>query len=372
MAEEYFYEVGASRVPVIEDENSVNYFPKKESVKDENDVNDDVDDVNDVVNDVEKPVDDVDINDADDADDIDDVDDVDGTDDKVSEKYKGYSDAALYGEQLKQSGFFPEDFELEKEIDHEDLIQNMVKTAEQIAIENAEAKLIEKYGSAETLQAAAYLRSGGDPLFLNKAAAVEKMASLDLNEESNQEKAILFAYKMKGIEEEDARVYIETHRERGELEEKARKASEYLGSLKEEFKSNINTPKDNNDYEAMVAERNSKIQSIVKSKAIGPYKLTDKDSKELLEFITKPKFAVKVSENEVTRNKFVTGLEKKYAELGNDLTKQVLIAKILMDDFNFTPLESEIKNKTMTGVLDTLNRKSKKRNKVRKNAFLQE
>ena len=287
------------------------------------------------------------------------------TETQEPDPFEDYSVSAIYAERLKEIDFLPADFETKKDLDHVEFLDTLIKKSEETGLKNAEAALIEKYGGEEVLKAAQFLNSGGDPVLLNKRSALDHFISLDLEDESNQEKVVRFNYKMKGIADEEAELFIETIKERGELSSKASKSVNELLTVKSNYSKQIETPPQPDNSQQFVAERNDKINGIISSSKVGPFKLDTSEQKKLQDFIMKPAYATQVNVNGVIKNKFITGLERAYQRLHSDLDKQVLLAKLLMDDFNLNVVKEQGKDEATASVLDHLNRKkSSKTNKT--------
>jgi hypothetical protein len=284
---------------------------------------------------------------------------------------KDHSEAALYAEHLKEVGFFANDYELEKDLSHEALAQKMISHSQELATENVLSEIASKYGGEEVLNAAQFLMNGGDPVFLNEGSALKKYSSMDLDIEANQEQVILFAYQKQGIDPDNAKLFVETFKERGELDIQAVKAAKNIDSYLANYNKTLATAPQGADP-AVEEDRINNIKKVVNKKAIGPYKLSDREATDLIDFTTNPRYITKVKVGNGYQNKYVTGLDRAVAALSQDIEKQILMAKVLLDDFDFKSIKAEAKEEAATGALDRLNRNRSTGNRNRprsKNAF---
>lgn len=275
--------------------------------------------------------------------------------------YKDYSEAAVYSVHLKETGFFPEDFEIKKDISHHDLMKEMIAKAEEIGRNNVLNEIRSKWDD-EVLSIAEYLSKGGDPMVLDRANYYKNLSSAKLESDEDKAAFLMTFYQHKGIEKEEAQALVDTARDSGKLDEKINQGKQLFKSLHEQASQSIKIEEpDPALIKRQIEERNTQVKTIVSKGELGPFKLSDKEKTDLVDFVTNPRYLITETLPDGRKaNKYATGLERAFGNVMNDLSKQLILAKVLMDDFDMTSIKQEVKTRTLESALDYLNRTPKK------------
>lgn len=277
--------------------------------------------------------------------------------------FKDFSEAAVYAAELKRTGYFGDDYEINKEASHHDVFKDMVEAAKAKAIENAKAELLQKGYTEEHFKRQDYLASGGDPSVLSQVGLLRNLASADPKTEEEQDQYLQAMYNYKGLNDpEDVKELIQRARDLGKMDDRLKEAKELFGQLYNQAEEQLRPQEpDPEEIKRIEAERKQNIKRVIDKGEIGPFNPMDEKRKELFDFVTERKYlTVRQDEYGNKVNQFVTGFDRAFADLAQDMEKQMVLAYLLMNDFNLSEVTSKVKNETVNSALNYLNRVPKK------------
>lgn len=175
--------------------------------------------------------------------------------------------------------------------------------------------------------------------------------NMDLEVEANQEQVLRYHYlNVEKIDAEDIEEKLEFVKEKGKTGHYAKKY--YQEALDRDNTAKLALIKKQEDDTKAIKERNDKLKNDLQTVLTagvgeGSFKFTAEEIKELPNYITKPSV-------NVGKNRFVTPLQVKLAEIMKDPKKIATLAKILRKDFDTPDLKASIETKVTKGVRSKL------------------
>ena len=200
------------------------------------------------------------------------------------------------------------------------------------------------------------LNGGNSRDFINHISNDENyLPEGNIEDERFQDEIIRFqlAYR-EGWDDEEVEERLEQLTNNGK---KAYTASKYYQRIEQERqldRERLLEEQERKKYQALQQEnefKNNVSQVLQTSSDINGYKIANKEKQGIYDFITKRN--IKVSDTQA-----VTGFQKKLAETLQDNRKVVLLAKMLMNDFNFKDFEKQVETKVTKQVKSNLENRS--------------
>jgi len=173
----------------------------------------------------------------------------------------------------------------------------------------------------------------------------------DINDEDFQDEII--RYQLSQREDWDAEEVEERLEQLTNNGKKAQTAAKYYNRIEQEKqleRERLLEEQQRRKFQAIQQEnefKNNVSQVLQTSSDINGYKIANKEKQGIYDFITKRN--IKVNDTQA-----VTGFQKKLAETLQDNRKVVLLAKMLMNDFNFKDFEKQVETKVTKQVKSNL------------------
>lgn len=265
-----------------------------------------------------------------------------------------YNTLALLALSLKDEDPDLIDFEIDKDIKPEILINNL-KTKISKTREDVSKEVQEAYG-----EAARYLNlilEGASQEDVTSALSYNQIASLELTgneEEDLLEKTVLSWLNLKGVP--DPNDLIEVYKDKGILLDKAKESVEFHRKQEELF---FEQWKENRDLQIVQAQKAQlEYQKAIRSHINkGVVKgLSIKDKKKFEDDLFKPTEIVEVID-QTGRKKLekVPLIRVKMEEFQQDIEQQLAMQLLILDGFDFTSLVDKAKKKVNTNLIQALN-----------------
>lgn len=255
---------------------------------------------------------------------------------------------------------FDEEDEFEGDLD-EDTASDLLELG---LNKKVDATVKEMMGSLEdtTKEAVSFLLKGGDlnqlVSLLSKTTVKGISKGMDLESEDNQ--VLLAKHRLisLGEDEEDAETYIQSLKDSNKLAKYASKAYSEWEEDNNDIIAQENKAREEQRKKAIKdnAEYRKKVQDVVsKNEEYKGYKLTNSESKTIVDYLTKPTV-------QLADKKTVTGFQKDFMEAMKDPKKQVIIASLIKNDFDFSSIAKKQASSTSKNIKEELQRQ--KDNKV--------
>lgn len=196
------------------------------------------------------------------------------------------------------------------------------------------------------------LNGGNTRDFLNHVSSTEDyLPEGNIEDENFQDDIIRYqlAYR-EGWDAEEVEERLEQLTNNGKKAQTAAKYYNRIEQEKELERERLLEEQERKKYQAIQQEnefKNNVSQVLQASSDINGYKIANKEKQGIYDFITKR--SIRVNDTQA-----VTGFQKKLAEALQDNKKVVLLAKMLMNDFNFKDFEKQVETKVTKQVKSNL------------------
>lgn len=196
------------------------------------------------------------------------------------------------------------------------------------------------------------LNGGNTRDFLNHVSSNEDyLPEGNIEDENFQDDIIRYqlAYR-EGWDAEEVEERLEQLTNNGKKANTAAKYYQRIEQEKELERERLLEEQERKKYQAIQQEnefKNNVSQVLQASSDINGYKIANKEKQGIYDFITKR--SIRVNDTQA-----VTGFQKKLAEALQDNKKVVLLAKMLMNDFNFKDFEKQVETKVTKQVKSNL------------------
>lgn len=196
------------------------------------------------------------------------------------------------------------------------------------------------------------LNGGNTRDFLNHVSSTEDyLPEGNIEDENFQDDIIRYqlAYR-EGWDAEEVEERLEQLTNNGKKANTAAKYYQRIEQEKELERERLLEEQERRKYQAIQQEnefKNNVSQVLQASSDINGYKIANKEKQGIYDFITKR--SIRVNDTQA-----VTGFQKKLAEALQDNKKVVLLAKMLMNDFNFKDFEKQVETKVTKQVKSNL------------------
>jgi hypothetical protein len=199
-----------------------------------------------------------------------------------------------------------------------------------------------------------FKREGGSTLEFLKLYLNQAELPVDTVDTVEKQETFL-RYYLKTVEEMDydeINEEIEIIKERDQLSKKATKAFNKISSEIEKEKTEFLKQQE----EAKIAEEESKnnfikslVDNIKEKDSLGDFSVSEKEKKEIIDFIIRP--------TEKIGNRKVTGMQAKINEVYRNPDKLLILAKLMINDFDISDLVKKVETKVTKKALDTVTSK---------------
>jgi hypothetical protein len=295
-------------------------------------------------------------------DDADDNDDQNNTDDSDNnEDYEDYSDVAVWFKNLQKKGEFPADIEIPKDATYDQIEEKHVEYLSSIT-EQIRDQYIEQLG--EVGEYVNFILEGGDPSILNGVARVRQLAAIPIDEtedgfsENNREILVYNYLLMKGLPEEDAKELIDNYKDTSKLSTKSQEARHFFKEQEISIIQNhkLEQQKEQERQQVLMEQSRQHTIGIINKGNIGGVQLTKQEQIELQKAMFDPTEIIQLEdEHGKTRRMRVTKIQALQYELQNDIEKQLLVAKLMLDGFKPESFKRQAKVDTDNEMLRILN-----------------
>lgn len=196
------------------------------------------------------------------------------------------------------------------------------------------------------------LNGGNTRDFLNHVSSTEDyLPEGNIEDENFQDDIIRYqlAYR-EGWDAEEVEERLEQLTNNGKKANTAAKYYQRIEQEKELERERLLEEQERRKYQAIQQEnefKNNVSQVLQASSDINGYKIANKEKQGIYDFITKR--SIRVNDTQA-----VTGFQKKLAEALQDNKKVILLAKMLMNDFNFKDFEKQVETKVTKQVKSNL------------------
>jgi len=298
--------------------------------------------------------------------------DSEGDNDRQDNPLEGFSEAAIVAEHLKSINFLDTETEVNKESDYNELVQVLVSQSEKVARQNIDAELRQKGWTDDNLKYAQFLAQGGSPGAISQVSALEQLANIDISDdenETNREQVVKAMYKAKGIDPDEATVFIDALKDEGKLETKAQSAKTFFETERNKYNKQIQDAADARNEQIRQAEENrvNHFSQLIDKGELGVVTIDDSEKQLLKDSLFKKTEIVKVKDpNGGYTTTFVTKFDKLYNELQSDPVQQLIFAKMLLNGFDTSDVAKKAEAQATESVLDLLNRKKQSNKQSRK------
>lgn len=193
--------------------------------------------------------------------------------------------------------------------------------------------------------------------FVSHAQTEPVVPEGDINDEEFQDNIIRYQLAREGWDADEIEDRLEHLTKNGKKESTAKKYASRLQEERDLERERLLEEQERRKFNQIQQENNFKneVSAILQqNNEINGYKIANKEKQGIYDFITRRN--IKVNENQA-----VTGFQKKLAETLQDNKKVVLLAKMLMNDFNFKDFEKQVETQVTKKVKSNLeNRKGLK------------
>lgn len=196
------------------------------------------------------------------------------------------------------------------------------------------------------------LNGGNTRDFLNHVSSTEDyLPEGNIEDENFQDDIIRYQLSYReGWDAEEVEERLEQLTNNGKKAYTAAKYYQRIEQEKELERERLLEEQERKKYQAIQQEnefKNNVSQVLQASSDINGYKIANKEKQGIYDFITKR--SIRVNDTQA-----VTGFQKKLAEALQDNKKVVLLAKMLMNDFNFKDFEKQVETKVTKQVKSNL------------------
>lgn len=293
------------------------------------------------------------------------------------DKYKDYSDSALYAMSLeaKRPGLFGD---VKKEMTPEEFVELLDSKVIEAMDRAKEAAINSVSQGAEYIDI--LLNSPNPELtkdIIRQADLCEAYASMDLDEAKNEDIETMMKemHRLKEIPTEDSEELIETFKESGRLKNKAKEGLQFFANLKQSLISHEKAQQDEyrKSYEDGVKSQRQEVDKIISSGKILGFSVPKTKQEEFKKWMYNPTEIVEY-EDPQSKKKVPQRLSKAQVamnEFNRSTEKQLAFYLSLMDNFENTTSKEEAKEERDNEILQYLGtRKGAKPKTQKKNAFL--
>lgn len=186
--------------------------------------------------------------------------------------------------------------------------------------------------------------------FFNSLRVESKIPTGDISTEEHQDAVIRFQLSEEGWDKEEIEDRLEYLTSSGKKEKTASKYDEKLKVRAEAEKAALilkaNAAKETAKANELAYKKSIK-DTLDATQEVGGFKITAKDKTDLYAFLTKKDF-------KVSDTKSITGFQKKLAEIFQEPTKMVLLAKLVNSDFDMSSFEKGALTKETKKVKNTI------------------
>lgn len=193
-----------------------------------------------------------------------------------------------------------------------------------------------------------FISNGGDAkTFLKLWKESAEIPEVDVTTEEGQDEIIEFYLdNYENLDKEDKKDRIAWFEESGKKKKYAEKyQAEIVADYEKRKQALVEEQKKLVELQEQKRKEvaNSLKDKLVSSEKIGSYSITKEDKKSLVDAITK-------STVKVGSNKYITPLQQKISEIYKDPEKLILLAKVVMSDFDTSDIETAVATKVVSKV----------------------
>jgi hypothetical protein len=299
-------------------------------------------------------------------------------DDITGDKYKDYSDSALYALSLesKRPGLFGD---IKKEMSPEEFVELLDSKVIEAMDRAKEAAINSVSQGAEYIDI--LLNSPNPELtkdVIKQADLCEAFASMDLDDAKNEDIETMMKemHRLKEIPTEDSEELIETFKESGRLKSKAKEGLQFFANLKQTLISHEKFQQDEyrRSYEDGVKAQRQEVDKVISSGKILGFSVPKPKQEEFKKWMYNPTEIVEYEDPQSKKkvSQRLTKAQVAMNEFNKSTEKQLAFYLSLMDNFENTIVKEEAKEERDNEILKYLGtRKGAQPKKTqRKNAFL--
>lgn len=265
---------------------------------------------------------------------------------KVDEDYSTWSDFSLIAlEQVKKGDWDLDESEIPKDLDAVTLME-MYDAQKKASIEKVQQEVIEQAG--EYAKYIKYLMDGGSSEVVSDMIDLEKLITLDPEDEENQKTILTAVLELKGMEEDVIQDTIEAILDKGKGKQKTKEAIEQLASYKDNvFQSKAKERED--QIKAQKAQYDNYVNSFTKTVRAGKLGsvVIDKNKQEqIINAMFKPTEVMEVI-NPKTGAKEKTRVTKStllFREVNENPEKLAALTLWLLEGGNFEGIKEQVKS----------------------------
>jgi hypothetical protein len=273
--------------------------------------------------------------------------DVEFNDFKVEEQQIRDNNTSIFKDfydDLKQAGIFKHTNIEEQNLENMDSTKFLELQSEEYEKEVSER--IKNWAKEELDEDARafikFKREGGSTAdFFNIYREVSDIPEGDLEDESYQDEVIRYQLELEGWDNDEIEDRLEYLKESGKKLVQAKKYEAKIKEQREEEKKRLleETERQNKSRALQEESYKKEIKDVLdNTDEIKGFKITPQEKYTILNMLTKKDYK--------TPNKtFVTGFQKKLAEVFQDSEKTILLAKLLNNDFDFSQFEKKVIDK---------------------------
>ena len=255
---------------------------------------------------------------------------------------------------LKDSKIITVDIDEKEEINSDKIIE--LVDAEVVKRTEEELAAFSEEFDDEAKAFLKFKRDGGSTLEFLKLYLNQAELPVDTVDTPEKQETFL-RYYLKNVEEMDydeINEEIEIIKERDQLSKKATKAFDKISNEIEKEKKEVLKQQE----EVKIAEEESKnnfikslVDNIKEKDSLGDFSITEEEKKHIIDFIIRP--------TEKIGNKKVTGMQAKINEVYRNPDKLLILAKLMINDFDISELVKKVETKVTKKALDTVTSKRK-------------
>ena len=273
-----------------------------------------------------------------------------------------YSDAALMAKHFADNGWIDEDKNsIDKDLDYAGFEKQLTARFNK-EVEAAKQQAIETVGKYQ--EYVDYLMKGGDPKLVQQAAKHNSIATLDLEDEANQELVMKNDLAAKELNDVEIEAVIERLKDKGQLKSRAEK----IQNAHKDYRDNLTKQEETQRLEQEEAAKEHRkreiksLQEIVSSGNIGGLEVDARQQQSIMDALLKPTEVVSyVNQSGKTVKTKVTLVQKLEAELNNNKEKQLQYVHFLLNGFSVDTAVQAAVEKKNRNMLDTLNSRTTKK-----------
>lgn len=194
------------------------------------------------------------------------------------------------------------------------------------------------------------LQGGNTADFFRAYSSSSEIPDGDIEDEEYQDRLIRYNLAQEGWDRDEIEDRIQYLTDTNRKEKVAKKYDEKTKEQKEAEKANLLKQAEDQKKAIKLQEDSfkSNIQTFLgDSEEVSGFKLKAEDKVQLLNFLTK-------KDHKISDTKSITGFQKKLAEVFQDTSKMVLLAKLISTDFDMSEIEKKVTTKNTKQIKNNL------------------